>query len=80
MTIRKKTKAAITSFSVAALLLGGSVVVAAPAQAMSYGQCENVYTPKGAFVGRYIYVSYNWWEKFIQGKHPGFVLEQGRRC
>lgn len=79
-----KFKKAAVSFGIAtAMVLGmgaAATVAAEPASAMSYGQCFTQYGTNGRVIGRMQYIHYNWWERNIQWKNPGYVFIQGAGC
>lgn len=73
-----RARTALVSVVTAALLTGGTVVTAAPAQAMSIRACYNATVP-GVW-GVYMWEDYSWYEEVFLGQRDRWVWRAWMRC
>lgn len=75
-----KLKKSIASVGVTAgLVMGGALIAAPGAQAVTYGSPQKWQTG-GTYCPVMMYADYNWWEEVFLGKRDGWELQYYAYC
>lgn len=88
MKSKNKIKTALAAFMTSGLILGGALVVGAPAQASQVTRCvQQWYQPplsgtgaSGIPFGAWLYRDYNWWEETFQLKQDRWEFHPNQWC